>query len=553
MKASWLLTFFVSLLPTHASDGSDRDIYARTGWSLSTINHVFKEVSLGYVDVIDPETLAHAAIRGMLSGLDPYTQYLNGNEADEFDRMNTGFYAGFGFSLDIVDSMLTIVRVNDGAPASRSGLRIGDVLYRVDSVITYHHSVDSVRRYLKGAAGTAAAVWVVRPPSNDTLVFNITRENIPLETIAYSTVFPDAIAYIRLERFNRRTAEDLRGAIKSLRESRNLKGLILDLRDNPGGLLEAAVGVCRIFVPEGSIIVSTQGRDGQGGRVYTSEGPPLEGNLPLAILINSASASASEVVAGAIQDLDRGVVLGQASYGKGLVQSIVSLADDAVLKITTARYYAPSGRSIQKLAYAPGTKPIRLNEAKAEGTKSYFSKGGRLVSESCGIVPDIFVADTVSSKILRSILKSSLPFHFANAYVNDRMQLDGNIQVGTEREMLASFIRYIETTPLRYRLSLFHGLEQLKSTGAIVADSPIGKRMLDQLEKVIAKGISREMQTQATVLQRHLAYEVLLRTEGNPAALTYGIPSDKIINRARDILVSAEYSTVLDAGKAIDH
>jgi len=309
----------------------ESDYFFRINRGLELFGQVYREVAQNYVDDIDPDAFIAAGIDGMLGTLDPYTVYMDKREAAEIDVLTSGSYAGVGISVGIRDSVVTIVDVVDGYSARREGVRIGDRILAVNGVVLLGSPVDLLRERMRGEANTPLSMTVLREGVDHPLTFTLMREMIRVRSVGYRTTFPDGIGFIRLERFGSSAGSEIRDAIAEMQSNAPLRGLILDLRDNPGGLLESAVDVVSKFVPVGSVVVSTRGRDAQEDRVYRSAEDPVLSGIPLVVLINENSASASEIVAGAIQDLDAGVIVGERSFGKGLVQSVRRLPHDASL------------------------------------------------------------------------------------------------------------------------------------------------------------------------------------------------------------------------------
>jgi len=315
--------------------GAVDSVYFKINKSFEIFGELFKEIAAGYVEEVDPEDLFRNAIDGMLSNLDPYTIYMDESESDDVEMITTGTYNGLGFTVAVRDEMLTVTDVMDGFPAQKSGIRVGDRLYKIDTSVIINSNAGEIRKYTKKPSGTKLDVWVIRDGLADTLQMRVTIEEINMKNVTYNGIIRDSIGYIKLDRFSRNSTAEVTDALNKFKRSGKVKGLILDLRDNPGGLLESAVGICELFVPQKSLIVYTKGRDPSNDRTFKSNQQPIEPDLPLAVLINGSSASASEILAGAIQDLDRGIVVGEKSFGKGLVQSIYELPYNAALKITT--------------------------------------------------------------------------------------------------------------------------------------------------------------------------------------------------------------------------
>ncbi len=383
----------------------EENYFYRVNRGLETFGQVYREISTGYVEQADPDQLISAGIDGMLAQLDPYTVYLQKREAADINMLTSGSYGGIGIRVGVRDSMLTILDVIDGHSAQRQGLRIGDVIYEIDGQRVSHRPLDTLREFTRGEANTTLEIAVLRDGVDRPIHMTLTREQIPVTSVTHSQLLDGGIGYIRLERFSATAGEEVREAIEKFRRQGELNGIVLDLRDNPGGLLESAVDVCAKFLPAGSTVVTTRGRLANDERVYRSKEAPIAGDVPLAVIVNGSSASASEIVAGAVQDLDRGIILGTRSFGKGLVQSVRRLSLDASLKLTTARYYTPSGRCIQRIDYSTG-KPV------ADDTTIYLTHNGRAVHGGGGILPDTIVASESIDTLVAQLRDSEPFFHY---------------------------------------------------------------------------------------------------------------------------------------------
>ncbi|MFM8770886.1 MAG: S41 family peptidase [Candidatus Kapaibacterium sp.] len=422
----------------------DDSTYIRLARAIETFGSVFREINSRYVDEIDPKDLVNVGVGAMLEYLDPYSEYFEEEETDEVEQITTGSYVGFGITVGSMDSLLTITDIRESGPARAAGIRIGDHLLSIDSTRTDTLRSRELRPYTRGAAGTSARMRLLREGRPDTLDLVVKRSEMELESVGLKDILPGDIGYINLIRFSRNTGSELRSAITDLRAKKQLKGLILDLRDNPGGLLEAAIDVIELFVPNGSKIVSTRGRDEESFTEYSSEAEPIEPSLPMVVLINEQSASASEIVAGALQDLDRAVIIGSRSFGKGLVQSIIPLSEQALLKLTTARYYTPSGRCIQRLSYRSDSTII--------DTVQYRTTSGRRVSATHGIDPDSTVTDSMFSKTVQYLLASNLIQRYATRTTAQLKELPVGFSSG--RETFESFVKFVEDQPWQKRSPL---------------------------------------------------------------------------------------------------
>lgn len=402
--------------------------YYKVNKGLEVFGQVYREVAQNYVDEIDPETFINAGIEGMLKTLDPYTVYLKKKDAADIDLLTSGAYGGIGITVGMRDSAVTVIEVVDGYSAQREGVRIGDKILSINGTRVIAGPVESLREYTRGEPGSQLSMTVVRDGIETPLTFTLTRENIKVKSVTYTGVIHDGIGYIKLERFSTNAGEELRQAILELQGQGAYGGLVLDLRDNPGGLLESAVDVSSKFIPNGSVVVTTRGRDSAEDRIYRSAEEPIAADLPLVVLMNENSASASEIVAGAIQDLDAGIIMGTQSYGKGLVQSVRRLPYESTLKITTARYYTPSGRSIQKIDYVM-QRTGQPSFATDSTARTYQTLHGRTVMEHGGILPDTLIAESTTPAIVKQLRDGALFFKFATRYAATMKSLPADFSV----------------------------------------------------------------------------------------------------------------------------
>jgi len=369
----------------------------------------YREVAENYVDTLSLSRLMYSAIDGMLETLDPYTVFLDEEQSRELGELTSSLYAGIGITIASIEDSIYVTSVVEGWPAAKSGMLVGDRITGINGVQLKEKSLDRVRELIKGNVGVSLTLAVSRRNSAR-LTFKLTREEVRLSTVSFSGLV-EGFGYIGLESFGTRSFEDMQKALAGIREEvaksgGPLRGIILDLRENPGGLLDAAVDVTSMFVPEESPVVSIRGRSSGSSKSYKTIRPPEEPEIPLAILINARSASAAEIVSGAVQDLDRGILIGGRSFGKGLVQSVIHLPYDNALKLTTAKYYTPSGRLIQKEEHsAAASARDVLPRLKSGGSRheGFRTAAKRKVYGGGGIAPDIAVEPFVDSVYLEQL------------------------------------------------------------------------------------------------------------------------------------------------------
>jgi len=406
--------FWISalLLPLFLLTAFKGNTLFRINQSFEIFAAVYKQVLDNYVLDIDPEILMKNGIDGMLASLDPYTVYYSNEEVEDIDFITAGRYVGFGISVRNVDGMITIMEIRKGYSAQEEGVKVGDVIYSIDGEEVQFLSSDDLRFFTRGAVNTQSQLRILRNDNLDTLDILLTRQLIQIDNVSYAGLIDGNVGYIKLEHFNRNAANEVRNSLQDLKSQTELKGLILDLRDNPGGLLDAAIAICEIFVPRGSTIVSTRGKLESTAMIFRSISNPSDTLIPLAVLINEGSASASEVVAGAIQDLDRGIIIGNRSFGKGLVQSVFELPFNNTLKITTAKYYTPSGRCIQRIDYSDVNNDQLVKEN--PDTNLFYTLNNRVVRESTGIIPDSTINFPDLSDVAIDLLENNIIFKFVN-------------------------------------------------------------------------------------------------------------------------------------------
>lgn len=387
------------------------DFFYRLNKGIDVYGRVYREISTNYVDEVDPLELMESGIDGMLSSLDPYTNFINEEEGDEVELVTTGRYGGIGITVGTRDGRITVMSVMDGYSAQRQGILPGDRILRIDDKTLSDLKPSEVRVLTRGEPGTEVKVEVERDGEDAPIEFVLVREEIRLRNVSYAAVLGDGVGYVRLERFSRDAGDELALTLKDFRLRGTLRGVVLDLRNNPGGLLDAAVEVAGKFVPKGSLVVSTKGRRPDSERKYFSNGDPLVPDLPLVVMINGGSASASEIVAAAVQDLDRGLILGTRSFGKGLVQTVTPLIYNTQLKITTAKYYTPSGRCLQEINYAKGGV-----KDTAAAREEFRTSKGRSEFAHGGVAPDTVVEESKPGALHAALLRQSMFFRFASAY-----------------------------------------------------------------------------------------------------------------------------------------
>ncbi len=530
---SYLTGVLVILLFSGFFHGED-DVYFQISKNIDLFGKVYKEISLNYVDNINPEQFMRAGIEGMLNTLDPYTIFIDGDKKDEIDLITNGKYGGVGISIGVRGSAVTVVEVLDGYSAQRQGIRIGDEIIAADSVDITPENIDEVSQLVKGEPGTAVNLTIVRNEEQDTINFNLIREEVIVKNLTYYGFVPENSnnAYLKLSSFSRSAASEVLDALKDLKAKKEIKSIVLDLRGNPGGLLDVAADICDKFLPKGDLIVTTKGRDETNINHYYAEQEPFVGNAKLAVLINQGSASASEIVAGAMQDHDRGVIIGTKSYGKGLVQTITPLSYNSSLKITTAKYYTPSGRCIQKINYAENNKVIA--EADSILNSKYMTDNKRPVYGAGGITPDSTVEYKVDGGITQDLLAKGMLFKFADHYYyNHQGDNFGSIN---DEELFSDFKKYLKVEGFEY------SSEAEKAVNKLMADAD--KKKLDssirselkKLKDQFSQIDGSEFKIYKTEILKELKSELASRYLGSEGRIKEALDNDPQFQAALSIL-----------------
>jgi len=415
--------FIVSVVVL-VSSFSFTDSYFEIAKNLDIFTTVYRELNNYYVDETDPGKLMKTAIDKMLKSLDPYTNYIPESEIEDFQFMTTGQYGGIGAVITKRKDYVFISEPYEGFPAQKAGLIAGDKILEIDGESAKDKNTEEVSKALKGQPNTDVELLIERPYLEDPFTVSFKRQKISVKSVPYYSYIEEGIGYIKLRSFTRDCSKDIKNAYTDLKKQGNLNGLILDLRGNPGGLLNESVNIVNLFVEKGQEVVSTRGKIQSWDKVYKASKSPVDLETPIVVLINQSSASASEIVAGAIQDLDRGIVIGQRSFGKGLVQQTKKLSYNSQLKLTVAKYYIPSGRCIQALDYSNRNDDGSVGKVPDSLMTAFKTKNGRTVYDGGGINPDVEVEQEDISNLIVSLIQERLFFDYATYYKHTHSSLD---------------------------------------------------------------------------------------------------------------------------------
>ena len=490
--------------------------------NLEEFSQVASVVSSHYMEDVDSEDLIKAGIKGMLDVLDPYSEYLDPKQHRALLEDTHGQFEGLGIEIAIKDGWLTVISPLEDTPAERMGIQAGDRIIKIEDVSTKDITVEEAVTKLRGKKGTVVHITIEREGIGEPMEYAIERDVISIRAVPYYGIAQEEIGYVRLNRFSDISADELKEAVSELLR-KNVKGLILDLRGNPGGLLSQAVGVASVFLEPDRLVVETRGKVKSQNKEFYSFGKPLCSRLPLAVLVDEGSASGSEIVAGAIQDWDRGVIIGDTTFGKGLVQSVIKLKDGSGLKLTTAKYFIPSGRSIQKPEDLNSTLTSKEEDLEAKGEESdstrikqkFFTRGGRVVYGGGGIAPDVVVPYEDLLPLEYNLLAKLSFFDFAVHYTATHPQLPRDFEV--DHAMLSEFKQFLKTKDFSYQTASELELEKLKEAVEEERRSEAINQQIAKLEELLKTEKEEDFGRSEEYIKTEIKENILVKLYGQSA------------------------------------
>ena len=506
---------------------------------------VMRELNAKYADEITPGDLTETAINAMLESLDPYTVYYPENKIEDVKMMTAGQYGGIGALIQQRDKQVIISELYEGWPAQKSGLLAGDVILKIDGKSTEGKNSSDVSAILKGQPGSTLAVEVFRPTQNKKLSFNIKREEVKLPNLPYYGMLDSEIGYIKLDQFTENAGKEVKDAFLDLKKQGMTK-LVFDLRNNGGGLLQEAVKIMNIFVDQGTVIVTTKGKIKEQNNTFRTPVAVTDKDIPVVVLVNENSASASEIVSGSFQDLDRGVIVGKKTFGKGLVQNVVPLSYNSTMKITVSKYYIPSGRCVQNIDYFGKDsthRPVHIPDSLAVAFKT---KNGRTVYDKGGVEPDVTTPDVEASNVLVSLVLNNLIFDFANQYHADHSEIPPAAEFKVDDNLYNEFVNFLKNKDYQYKTETEYVLEDMKEA----AEADKYWEQIESLCNAISEKIKQEkaadLQTYKKEIAEYLASEIAVRYYYQKGRICSQLSIDPDIATAKEILNdNARYRTIL--------
>ena len=520
-----VLTAFILIAATKSDDD-----YFEISKNLRIMSSVYEKLNGFYVDEVLPGKVMKTGINAMLKSLDPYTVYISESEIEDFRFATTGEYGGIGATIKIKEDQVIVSELYKNSPASKSKLQPGDQIIDIDGIKLKGKTLEEVGNLLKGAAGSQTLLRIKR--KGNTIEKKIVREDIQIPAVTFSKMISEQTGIIKLSSFTQTSSKEFKEALMQLQEQ-NIKKLIIDLRSNGGGLLNEAVKIVNLFVDKGQLVVSTKSRIKEMNRSYLTQELPIAKEMPIVVLIDEMSASASEIVAGSIQDMDRGVVVGNTSFGKGLVQQTKQVSFGGQIKLTVAKYYTPSGRCIQKLDYSTG---LNSNTIADSLVQEYKTKNGRVVTDSRGIEPDVSIDPSYYSTLTEKLLFEDYIFDYINNIIDEVSDSINPSTFEMSDSMYSQFSNYILTQEIKYETASNRLLESLKE--AAVKEELLKENMtiFVKLDSVFKTNIERDLDKYQEEIKFFLENEIISRKHFHSGRIEASLKYDSCVIKAQDIL-----------------
>lgn len=516
--------------------------------SIDIYNNVLRYLNMNYVDEINPAELNETAINAMLKELDPYTVFIPESEIEDVRLLTMGEYGGIGAIIQYYDDNVHISEPYENFPAHKAGLLPGDAILEINGVNTEKKTVSEVSELLKGQPGSQLTLKIRREGEKNIITKTLTREKIKIDNIPYYTVLDGGIAYIILNQFTKDAAKELKEAFLKMKSENELKGVVIDLRGNGGGLLNEAIDIVNIFVPKNKLVVYTQGKTPDQNRNYYTKYEAEDTEIPLAILVNESSASASEIVSGSIQDFDRGVIVGQRTFGKGLVQNILPMTYNTQMKVTVSKYYIPSKRCIQEIDYSKKTKNDKLAKNDTLGPE-FKTANGRIVYEGHGIQPDVKIEPEMLSTITAHLYAQNMIFKYANKFYREHKTIAPPEEFEITDDIYNDFVNFVEEQDFSYTSESEKDFEELIKTAKLEGYYDNIKEQLDVLEKELRSHKDNDLINNKEEISEILKMEIVGRYYFQKGKIISSLKDDPELNRAVEILLDSnggnEYENIL--------
>jgi carboxyl-terminal processing protease len=550
-RVKWIAAPAIVLI-TAISGLSFRDDYFEISKNLDIFTTLFREINLYYVDEVKPGDLMKTGIDAMLESLDPYTNFIPEDDIEDAKFMTTGQYGGIGALIRTKDDYIVISEPYEDAPAAKAGIMAGDIILEVEGKSTKGKSTSDVVKFLKGTPNTPVKILIQRPGTEKPIEKTITREEIKVKNVPYFGMIDDKIGLIKLTGFTEDAGREVRDALTKLKENPSLAGVVLDLRGNPGGLLREAINIVNVFVDKGIDIVSTKGKVKEWDKTYKSLNTPVDLNIPVAVLVNRSSASASEIVSGSLQDLDRAVVIGQRSFGKGLVQTSRPLTYNTQIKITTSKYYIPSGRCIQAKDYSHRNEDGSVGTVPDSLIREFKTRNGRKVYDGGGVNPDVSLPLQEYAPVTRAIAGENVLFDFATDYRLKNSEIPAAKSFSVNDNIFEEFVKYIGDKEIKYETESEELLGKLKEAAEKEKYFESVQQEYNALKDKMLRDKKADIQKAKTEISELLADEIVSRYYYQRGRIENSFAKDEELKKAVEILKNKSFYDDILAGRYVE-
>jgi carboxyl-terminal processing protease len=508
------------------------DDYFEISKNLKLMSSIYEKINTHYVDEVLPGRVMKKGIDAMLKSLDPYTVYISEEQIEDFRFATTGEYGGIGATIKKRNNKTIVSELYENSPASKNGLIPGDEIVSIDDILVEEKSLEEVGNLLKGPAASVLQIKIIRDKTES--IKEVTREKIQIPAVNFSKKINESTGLIKLTSFTSTAASEFKTALTDLQKN-EIKNLVIDLRSNGGGLLNEAVKIVNFFIPKDKVVVSTKSRLKEMNRSYTTKSQPIAEDLHLVVLIDEYSASASEIVAGSLQDLDKAVIIGQTSFGKGLVQQTKPVSFGGQIKLTVAKYYTPSGRCIQKLDYS--SMQGSSKEIEDSLVKKFTTKNGRSVTDSRGVEPDIKIAPEYFSTITQTLLLKDVIFDFVNSNINFYDSTALNPELFTLSDTaFQSFLKYAKTKNINYETESSLQLKELRKIATKEKYAEENKELFNQLESIFKVNFEKDALKNRKEIQFFIENEMVSRKYFQKGRMSAAVSKDPYTTKAIEIL-----------------
>ncbi|MFA6912082.1 MAG: S41 family peptidase [Proteiniphilum sp.] len=547
----FMLAAFFAMQAVAQTTGEDKNQrYYDINKNIDIFNSVLRELDLFYVDSIEVNKLVQGTINSMLTRLDPYTEYYAEENMGDLQFLTTGEYAGIGAIISYHSGQVIINEPYEGLPADKAGLKAGDAILEIDGEDMRKSTVKQVSDKLKGIPGTVLKLTIQRPGEKNQQTLSIAREKIEMDPITYAGMVDNKTGYLHYGSFTTNSAERVKETVNELKQQ-GATSLILDLRGNGGGILDEAVNVVNLFVPKGEEIVSTKGKVKQWDRSYHTQSQPLDEIIPIVVLIDTGSASASEIVAGSLQDLDRAVIVGNRSFGKGLVQTPRDLPYGGNIKITTSKYYIPSGRCIQALDYSHRNPDGSVARVPDSLTNIFKTRSGREVRDGGGITPDIVIPQETGGTITYYLMTENIIFDFVTTWMQEGKEVASPKDFRLTDADYDDFRKFVKSKDFKYDQLSEHSLEQLRSIMEFEGYMDVASAEYKALEAKLQPNLDRDLELFKEQIRNMIESEIVQRHFYKKGVLIHQLSDDKVFDKALELLSDLRtYHVLLQPKKA---